>query len=441
MKNEGKPLFLCILFLCSVLFSGCVGGQPAETVTPQEEYSVQSTYIEPMADSYDESLIVNVDTGESTIQFYNLEMCRTYTLQYSTSTGLKNRYGDELVAGQLECGDMVKITFFKDSKLLKSLQILSDVNVLTNVTDFEINSVARTMTLGADPYKVSKNAMVLSKGNLLKLNEIHSSDTLKVVSKDHEILGITVENGHGYVRLSGQDSFIDGFVEIGQAIIKKVTPEMLIVAPEGDYTFYISKNGLFGSEEITVKAGEETLVDVSKFEVTDEKKMGKIIFTISPSKAELYIDQEKTEYDEPVEMTCGIHQIRVKANGYKTLTQYIKVGQSTANLNIELEESDGKDDEEEEKEDTPLITNPSVSSNTIDVSEADGYRVYIDAPVSAEVFVDGNYVGIVPTNFAKKEGTYVVSLRRDGYQTRSYTLQIDTSEKDVRYSFSDLTPK
>ena len=169
--------------------------------------------------------------------------------------------------------------------------------------------------------------------------------------------------------------------------------------------------------------------------------MGKIIFTISPSKAELYIDQEKTEYDEPVEMTCGIHQIRIKANGYKTLTQYIKVGQSTANLNIELEESDGKDDEEEEKEDTPLITNPSVSSNTIDVSEADGYRVYIDAPVSAELYVDGNYVGIIPTNFAKKEGTYVVSLRRDGYQTRSYTLQIDTSEKDVRYSFSDLTPK
>lgn len=442
MKNERKTPFFWILFLCSLFLTGCANGQPAETVSPQEDYSVQSTYIEPMADSYDESLIVHVDTEESAIQFYNLEMCRTYTLQYSTSTGMKNRYGDELVAGQLECGDMVKITFFKDTKQLKSLQILSDVDVSTNVTDFEINSVARTMTLGADPYKVSKNAMVLSKGNLLELNEIHSSDTLKVVSKDHEILGITVENGHGYVRLSGQDSFIDGFVEIGQAIIKKVTPEMLLVVPEGDYTLYISKNGLFGSEEIAVKAGEETLVDVSKFEVTDEKKMGKIIFTISPSKAELYIDQEKTEYDEPVEMTCGIHQIRVKADGYKTLTQYIKVGQATANLNIELEESDGKDDEEEkENENASPVTDPSVSSNTIDVSEADGYRVYIDAPVSAELYVDGNYVGIIPTNFAKKEGTYVVSLRRDGYQTRSYTLQIDTSEKDVRYSFSDLTPK
>lgn len=101
------------MLLCSLFLTGCANGQPAETVTPQEDYSVQSTYIEPMADSYDESLIVNVDTEESTIQFYNLEMCRTYTLQYSTSTGLKNRYGDELVAGQLECGDMVRITFLK----------------------------------------------------------------------------------------------------------------------------------------------------------------------------------------------------------------------------------------------------------------------------------------------------------------------------------------
>ena len=287
----------------------------------------------------------------------------------------------------------------------------------------------------------------------IELHDISKAYQEQVLLRDfsysflrNDRIGFMGHNGCGKTTLMkiimGEVQPDSGFVEIGQAIIKKVTPEMLIVAPEGDYTLYISKNGVFGSEEIVVKAGEETLVDVSKFEVTDEKKMGKIIFTISPSKAELYIDQEKTDYDEPVEMTCGIHQIRVKANGYKTLTQYIKVGQATANLNIELEESDGKNDEEEEEnENESPVTDPSVSSNTIEVSEADGYRVYIDAPVSAELYVDGNYVGIIPTNFAKKEGTYVVSLRRDGYQTRSYTLQIDTSEKDVRYSFSDLTPK
>ena len=248
-------------------------------------------------------------------------------------------------------------------------------------------------------------------------------------------MGITVERGHGYVRLSGQDNFVDGFVEIGTAVIKRVTEEMLLVVPEGDYTLYISKNGMAGSEDISVKAGEETLVDVSKFEVNKDKETGKIIFTISPAKAELYIDQEKTLYDEPVELTCGIHQIRVQADGYKTLTQYIKVGTATANLNVELEESDGKDDEK----DTTSTVTPSVSKNSIDAS--DGYRVYIEAPTSAELYVDGAYVGIIPTDFAKKEGTHIISLRKDGCQTRSYTLEIDDTKKDVRYSFSDLVSK
>lgn len=440
MNKRGLQLFLLIL-LCSLVLGGCSSTKPTEVATTEEDYTVQSTYIEPMADSLDECILVGVDPEDMEIQFYNLDMGRTYTLTYNTATGMKNRFNDELVAGQLSPGDMVRITFFRKEKLLKSLQILDNIEVSEGVIDFEINSVSRTMTFLGEQYKVSKNAMVLSKGNLLELNEINAADTLKIVSKDHEIFGITIENGHGYVRLTGQENFIDGFVEIGQSVIKRVVPEMLVVVPEGDYTLFISKNGISGSEEISVKAGEETLVDVSKFEVSDEKKMGKIIFTISPSKAELYVDGEKTDYDEPVEMTCGIHQIRVKANGYKTLTQYIKVGQAAANLNIELEETDGKKEDAADDEDEIIYTKPSVSQNAISVMGTSDYHVYIDAPASAELYVDGSYVGIIPTNFAKKSGTYVVSLRRDGYQTRSYTLQIDDADKDVRYSFSDLTPK
>ena len=385
--NQRRSIFLFTIFLCAFLLAGCGSRQEMPVTAEVSDTQVQSTYVEPMADSYDEALLVDINTDESTIRFYNLQAQKTYTLQYDSATRIKNRHGDELVAGQLSCGDPVHITF--------------------------------------------KNAMILSGGSLLEANEIQPADTLKVVSKDHQIMGITVERGHGYVRLSGQDNFVDGFVEIGTAVIKRVTEEMLLVVPEGDYTLYISKNGMAGSEDISVKAGEETLVDVSKFEVNKDKETGKIIFTISPAKAELYIDQEKTLYDEPVELTCGIHQIRVQADGYKTLTQYIKVGTATANLNVELEESDGKD--------TTSTVTPSVSKNSIDAS--DGYRVYIEAPTSAELYVDGAYVGIIPTDFAKKEGTHIISLRKDGCQTRSYTLEIDDTKKDVRYSFSDLVSK
>ena len=67
------------------------------------------------------------------------------------------------------------------------------------------------------------------------------------------------------------------------------------------------------------------------------------------------------------------------------------------------------------------------------------YKVHIDSPVGAEVYLDGNYIGIAPVDFEKKAGNYVVSLRKTGYQTRSYTLQVDSEEKDVTYSFSELT--
>lgn len=432
---------LLLLLLCSFLLFGCSKEEGNSMIEAEDVDTIESTYVEPLADSLDECMIVEVNSEEGKIRFYNLEVARTYTLTYNTATSMKNRFGDELVSGQLAPGDMVSVTFYKEKKLLKSLQQLSDIEVDSQIVDFEINSVAKTMTFLGEQYKIAKNAMVLSKGNLLELNEIHAEDTLKVVSRDHEIFGITVEKGHGYVRLSGQDFFVDGFVEIGQALIKKVTAEMLLVVPEGQYTLFISKDGVSGTEEISVKAGEETPVDVSKFAVTDEKKVGKIIFTITPSDATLYIDGTETDYDEPVEMTCGIHQIRVKAEGYKTLTRYIKVGQSTANLNLEMELRNSKDKDEEEEEEEDTIIDPSVSGNTISVSGPSDYRVYIDAPVGAELYVDGNYVGVIPTNFAKKQGTFVVSLRRDGYQNRSYTLQIGSENKDVRYSFSNLTPE
>ena len=33
----------------------------------------------------------------------------------------------------------------------------------------------------------------------------------------------------------------------------------------------------------------------------------------------------------------------------------------------------------------------------------------------------------------------MITLRKSGYETRSYTVQVDDEQKDVSYSFVDLT--
>lgn len=420
-----------ILMIC--LITGCAG--LSDEPKPEEETVLQGTYQEKLADSMDEAVIVSIDEENKQLCFYNLTIGRTYTLTYNGATGMKNRFGDEIVAGQLADGDMVRVTFLKEEKLAKSIQILPDVAITQVDGSYEINKAAYTMSFGGSQYSLHKNVAVISGGKQIQLEEINPMDGLKIAAKDHEIYGITVEKGHGYVRLTGQESFVGGWIEVGQAVIREVADEMLLVVPEGEYTLYISKDGVAGSKEIVVEKDAETLVDVSGLQTEKIKKSGKIIFTITPSDAKLYIDGTETDYSKEIELDYGIHQMIAKAEGYSTLAQYIRVGQPMANLNIEMEEAEEAD--EEETPDETEEKKPGVSSNSVATGASD-YRVYIDAPAGAELYLDGGYVGIVPANFAKKPGTYIVSLRKDGFQTRSYTLQIDDSKKDVTYSFSEL---
>lgn len=434
MKKTNYKWLLLSFILLGYMMVGC----SKETPKPQpeaEEVTIESTYVEILADSLDEAIIVSVSEGKKEIKFYNLVKGRTYTLTYDGTTGMKNRFGDEIVPGQLAEGDMVRVTFIKDEKRIKSIQLLETVDTYQDIDVFEINKAARIMEFKGEQYNLHDNCLVLSQGKSIQLEEIHATDCLKIVAADHKVYGITVEKGHGYVRLSGHEAFVGGWIEVGQAVITEVSEEMLLVVPEGTYTLYISHDGVAGSKEVVVSRGEEALVDVADLQTEKIKKTGKIIFTITPTEAELYVDGELTDYSSEVELDYGIHQIKIKADGYHTLKQYIKVGEPTATLNIKLEETEaGEEDKDDDEEADESVSGNSVSG----ITSASDYRVYIDAPVGAELYLDGTYVGVVPTNFAKKEGTYVISLRKDGYQTRSYTLQLDDAQKDVSYSFSDL---
>ena len=81
----------------------------------------------------------------------------------------------------------------------------------------------------------------------------------------------------------------------------------------------------------------------------------------------------------------------------------------------------------------------SSSSNTgTGSSIIQGSRIYIDAPETAEVYLDGIYKGIVPCSFIKESGTHVITLRKDGYETRTFTITLDNSTENETYSFSAL---
>ena len=156
---------------------------------------------------------------------------------------------------------------------------------------------------------------------------------------------------------------------------------------------------------------------------------------MSPSNAELYIDGSQADPSQPISLEYGIHQIIAKADGYKSLTQYLRVGQESAGVDVQL---DKVDSDSEESTDSSSSESSSATATTADTTTT-YYRVHIDAPENVEVYLDGNYVGISPCSFKKTSGSHVITLRKTGYETRSYTVQVDEEQKDVSYSFVDLT--
>ena len=274
--------------------------------------------------------------------------------------------------------------------------------------------------------------------------------------------------------LSGTEYFLGGWVQIGKDIIKPITEEMMIDVPEGEYDMVVTYNGRGGTKHITVERGKELKVDISDLK-GELIKYGTLVFTVTPTEASprLTIDGEEYDYLQPVELEYGVYKLEVEAKGYLPVREYLSVGQEMSNVQIELMEA-----EEEEEEGTGQTGKPGKTTDTISsgnaqpqiepppqrlenssskssssssgssssssaqpqegISSSVKGRLYIDAPEDAEVYYDGSYKGVVPCNFPKTSGTHVVTLRKDGYKTKTYTITLDDTVENETYSFSAL---
>ena len=371
-------------------------------------------------DSADTAILTEKNKKENKLTFLNLNRGRYYTLEMDGTTQLSDKYGESISLDQIFAGDIVDITFLKSTKHLTSMKLSDQAWKNEGVARYTIDYVRGEVTIGEDIYKLTDNTQYLSMGNIIEKMDLNAVDVLNFQGIGNQVLSVSVEKGHGYLRLLNDENFVGGWIEVGQTAIQSITEDMLMVVPEGSYQVNISHRGGGGVKDVVIHRNEETALDIGDLEVA-KVQTGMVLFSISPSGAKVYIDSVETDVSEPVTLEYGIHQLIVKADGYKSITQYIRVAQASVGINVVLEsmkeDDDGKTD-----------TNTTTSY----------YKVHVDAPEGAEVYLDGNYMGVAPCSFKKTSGAHVITLRRSGYTTRSYTVQIDEEEKDVSYSFEDL---
>lgn len=467
-------VIMCSL-LCMLALAAC--GQPEVQETVQEQGGFIK--IAPGAyDSADTAIVIAKQEKQNKITFLNLTKKRNYTLNYDGTTKFMDKYGTQISVSQLQEGEMVDVQFLKDEKLLSSLTVSSEIWTLNDISKFELDLDAGRMKIMDEYYTLDETTVVLSAGNQVEFLDINAQDILQIKGIDHKIYSITIQKGHGYLRLENEEYFIGGWIEAGQKVIQKIEEDMLLTIPEGNYEVYLSHNGIAGTKEVEIKRGKETLLDVGDLKKEDLVKYGNLVITVDPADASVYIDGKVVDTSRIIKATYGLHQIMAKAEGYDTVIQYIRVTENSATIAISLDEetvrtvsdnsitdstdnssnnsTDSNKDSNKDSDSTTTNSNNTSKDNTsIDSSTSTsstvsggnasssasttGYKVTIESPVGAEVYVDGNYVGIVPASFSKKSGSHEITIRKSGYQTRTYTVNVDDEDKDTSYSFSDLT--
>lgn len=423
-KKQNKIIAWCAL-LC-LITTGCSSTGLAQEST--FESSFENTQEEPV-DIYASSasgVVKHVDKEAQTITICELNQREEKTLSYDGATILTDQYGGPLTVDQLIPGNIVTLAYNSNMEKMGSLQIDPDSWSYGDIRKFSMNTEKRTITVGQEEYHLSDQLLVFSGQEEILPEQVLNQDVISMQGIGQEILSICVDRGHGYLELKNEEYFVGGWIEIGQAVISQVSPEMLFSVPEGSYQVRLTTDLLNESREVEIRRDEITTLDLGDIE-KPVPESGQVTFDITPESASVYIDNNLINQFYTLKLPVGMHQLTVSASGYDTVSQYFEVtGEEPLKLQMNLTQSKS-----------------SVSDNDISWAsdKKESATITILTPDGAEVYEDNLYKGYAPVTYTKTAGTHVLTFRKSGYVTKSYSIEVADDDENVVYSFPDLEPE
>ena len=474
MKKAIVPICVIIFIMfvaCYLIIMEYAKQKAADRAKQEVEQEAESSvHIPEGREEGIHGMLLGINEEDFIMSFQDVSTGRIYELPYENGVKIEGQYGNAMTLPQIMPGQIFELYYSKSTRKLSGLKISDKIWTYTDVTRFSFDERKKVMMIGDEAFKFTNDLRIFSQGKEIEIMDVTGIDRLVVRGIDKQVLSVIVDKGHGYLRVLNDTYFVGGWIEIGQEIIKPITEDMLIPVGEGNYTVKVTNRGYAGQEDVIISRDKETEIDLSKIEI-EEVAIGHVLFKITPDYARLYIDDEITDFEERVPLEFGIHAIRVECAGYDTIRSNIRVGSDYAEIDITMDEEseDTKDSSSSSSTDittssstsyppTSLVSGNELSSTnigTVTTPENGSYsssststntsvisgvqKIYVEQPSGAEVYLDGNYVGIAPVSTSKVTGSHVITLSKDGYKTRSYTVNIGNDGNDVTFSFSALT--
>lgn len=408
---------------------GCGAGKSSATITPGSSVlpAPKKPVTEAPTKNADEieitGVLTYVNTTELKMHFIDIDTGTEYEVAYTGGTDIQSKYKTIIAASNMKLGEIYDITCDKDGK---AQSVYGNPNAWerSGITGLTFDESARKITVGSTILVYDSSAVILSNSERISIAQLVHQDEVTLRGIDEKVYSIDVDKGHGYIRFTGIDSFVGGYVSLGRHQLLGVTSGMLATAQEGTYTVEMQLGGMTASKTVTVARNEQTELDFSEY-TTEAVKSGAVNFMITPEKAILTIDGVEVDYSTPVSLTYGTHKLVLKANYYQEYTETFTVNSSYYTKVIDMTANS-----------TTSAQTRTNASTAADLTK--GYTVNVTAPEGAALYVDSAYVGVIPCSFNKASGSKTITLTKNGFTTVSYTISIANAAGNLTYAFPDM---
>ncbi len=409
------------------------------------------------------AVLKELDTEKRRVTLFDTDKKENVILFYTGGTDVTDKFGQVISISQIPVGTMVDAYYSTENNKLFKLQSSTKAWEYIGVNNLEISPSDKIMKIGQTKYKFMDEIIVLNDGAFVGINNLAEPDELTVRGYDQTIWSITVTRGHGTVKLTDADAFVGGNVTVGYEAMQQVTEDLVLKVREGNFNLTVENGQYSGTKNITINRNQETVVSLRGLG-PETVKRGRVTFEITPFGADLFIDGTLTNYGNPIELTYGTHKLEVSLGGYATYTGELKLEVAGKKIKISLPKEQSRDKTEVEvTEEEDVIEAPTPSPGKTEYnewnypgeeaeeeneSEADPEEeyiiddenlIYVQYPVGASVYLNGDYMGISPGSFQKVIGSHVLTFIKEGYETKSYTIDVIDDGLDMYLSLPDLT--
>lgn len=431
----------------------------AEVFSPKVEEKKSENLSKEIEEEVDIlGVLREVDHENKKIVLYNLKNLKEEGYIYDDATHVRNRFDRELVMKGLPLGSVVELYFKSGGGLDKVLEHKKSWEY-KNVSNLTLKEETSTMRIGESTFVYDAGLTVVNGKEIGRVSDLlPSKDILEVRGMADKVVSIVVTKGHGTLDFVNFDEFLGGSIEVGYEVFDEIRENMKYVLREGTYKVVMANGGLLVNKVVEIQRDRIRLLDVGKLSKGMDKK-SLVKFQISPGGAILLIDGREVDYRSAVKLPYGEYILKAMKEGYVSWEDVLNIGKPTEKIGIRLalleeeakeerveeeksekeEGMEGPEEGYEREEEREEVENTEDREREIRVRRDEGKKISFLKPEGATILLDDKVVGIVPCETVKITGEHKITVAKDGYNSVSYTVDIEDDGEDAVFSFPELT--